>query len=1043
MSTSTMADTALFSEDGQTWHDGTKLSWTPDEAVTKLVIGTLEKDEGEQKTVSLATAIPPTLAEVYPRLTHLHLWGIEGLRSLPALPPGLKELDVRGCSNLGSLPQWPPSIEVLDVGGCTALRRIPAPAPAGLTRLFLNGCSGLGAGSIESVLESLSAREQVAPVVEIDASQCPGVMSIASMPRTLEKLVLRGCEELRQIESLPELTRLRHLNLSDCPKVTALPALPASLQYLQLHGADNLTDFIGQDIGPYDRGSKEQPNVRPILRSRMKFGREMAVSARAKLLLLGDGRGGKSTLIRRLQWDCLTPPQQADPANAHLRPDPKQPFTHMVEFGEWHTWLQVSESAATTLNVRAQGAGLEPPGDDTHRIAGTIQTWDFGGQEIYHQTHRLFASEGSVFLIVWSATKRSDEELLRDKPRGVENQDWLELNGRRSLDYWLDYLDRLRAQSANPNRPLKVLLVCTHCAPDAERPRWERLAPRHADTGLTCYYVDSLDDKCQDNPDYRKLVAAIRVACGEEAGRIGILKPAFYAAASQHVNDILRGTVDGAKRLMEWQEWSQMLTSRHAADGASAHALDASDVSAVTGYLHDAGHVFWLRGKAQEAVLVDQRWASSLIYQMLLPGNELGGRIVALGGRFYQSDLDADPHWRTLSTDLERSQLVGYMEQCGIIARIASREHHRDGQNVFLATEKWLLPHLGEVRGHLEKIETSISEAGGITRKAFWFESVDISEFEFRSLMAHLARTFGPHGTWFRTGFQVAVHDEGDVWCFEVTWAPTKSDGFVGPANARVVAPAEHVERAVHRIEAVFAADGSPFADEAPRRLRPKSLHDPDRPDDVDLAGFFTRHKARGSTPGVWDLAISSNGADETVVRPLREAIGLAFPSHQVKWYRDDPPKGLSPRELRAFIDRLGTARCMVLFVSSAYLSDDLTENPYCIRELADVVAQVASTDRAIDYAIVVYADGIDAAAARPLAVKALQTMEDGFLEMYNSQGANKSAFTDYLVWHTRYQAGRVSAASFFDDSEYCRIRIGAAGPDYTAILDRIRKALA
>ncbi len=72
------------------------------------------------------------------------------------------------------------------------------------------------------------------------------------------------------------------------------------------------------------------------LYSRRKFGRELTASAHAKLLLLGDGRVGKTTLSKRLQWDCLSPEQQRDPQFSHLRPG-KEPFTHGVRFSLWNT----------------------------------------------------------------------------------------------------------------------------------------------------------------------------------------------------------------------------------------------------------------------------------------------------------------------------------------------------------------------------------------------------------------------------------------------------------------------------------------------------------------------------------------------------------------------------------------------------------------------------------------------------------------------------------------------------------------------------------
>lgn len=771
LTTVTNDDVALFSKDGRTWADGTRVDWSPNERVTKIVIGSPEGEGADEKKQTIE--IPPDLSARYPRLTHLYLWGIANLKALPELPKHLECLDVRRCAALASLPQLPDTLEVLDLGACSKLAALPA-APKELTRFFFNDCTSLKPRLLENFLADLHAEAPShGPLIEIDGSRCPAVVTIEEFPRTLRKLVLSGCERLESVEALAQFEKLAHLNLAGCPRLTSLPDLPDGLQYLELRGSDNLADFIGQDIGPYDRGSDERVNVVNTFYSRRKFGKEMAVSAHAKLLLLGDGRGGKSTLAKRLQWDCLTAAQQADPAFKHLKPDPRQRFTHKVELSEWKTRLQLDPEKARDVNARAASAHLEPPCDDRHTVDGSIQVWDFGGQEIYHQTHGIFASEGTVFLIVWSAKEPTERELLEEMPNGVDQRDWLELNRRRSLDYWLDYVERLGGRTPRSAKP-KIVLVRTHCETHAALPSWKQRAPKHAADRLYCYDVDSLDDNCATSPDYRRLVQTIREHCGAEAVRIGILKPGFYVQASADVGLQLRENDallrDGKKPkhlLLPRATWNDTLKQRHRSARPSAPALDTDDIDAVTGYLHDAGFVFHMRGGNEEAIIVDQRLASDLIYRILLPGNWLGNRILEHGGRFYHVDLEHAADWSELATDLDREQLLRYMEQCGIIVRLLGRERHHEGKDLYLATEKWLLPRFTSVEDRLNKeMDHIFALSGRHEQKEFWFEDKEISEFDFKSLMAHLARRLGLEAIWFRGGFQVAVTDERATWCF-------------------------------------------------------------------------------------------------------------------------------------------------------------------------------------------------------------------------------------------------------------------------------------
>ena len=102
---------------------------------------------------------------------------------------------------------------------------------------------------------------------------------------------------------------------------------------------------------------------------------------------------------------------------------------------------------AGDLNAHATDANVEPPCDADHQMPGSIRLWDFSGQEIYHQTRRLFAAEGSVFLIVWTAEPLDEDVLFQESPSDVTDDEWRAWNRQRSLDYWLDYVQSVRAEA--------------------------------------------------------------------------------------------------------------------------------------------------------------------------------------------------------------------------------------------------------------------------------------------------------------------------------------------------------------------------------------------------------------------------------------------------------------------------------------------------------------------------------------------------------------------------------------------------------------------
>lgn len=127
-----------------------------------------------------------------------------------------------------------------------------------------------------------------------------------------------------------------------------------------------------------------------------------------KLILVGNSNAGKSTLINWLQTKKV---------------DKKIATTHWLNFGQW-----VATSNRKTFNVRY---------------------FDFGGQEYYHDTHYLFFTNRTAYVLLWEApTNRFDEiEVDQRQDDGAIKRVKIQTF---SLDYWLDsimYHTRRRRKS--------------------------------------------------------------------------------------------------------------------------------------------------------------------------------------------------------------------------------------------------------------------------------------------------------------------------------------------------------------------------------------------------------------------------------------------------------------------------------------------------------------------------------------------------------------------------------------------------------------------
>ncbi|MFO1459556.1 MAG: hypothetical protein U1G08_09100 [Verrucomicrobiota bacterium] len=1013
----------LFSPDGQSW-----ASDSGQGTVVKIVIGKPPRDDAPP-SIRLASDIRKDLLRYLPTVTHLHLWGIEDLTELLELPPGLECLDLRGCPQLRKLPRLPDALTTLDLGQCSALQTLPL-APPVLERFYANDCSALKDIHLRSFLQGLAD----APLREFDASRTV-LTTTEEIPRLrLRRLVLSGCSKLVSAEGLDLFPELDHLNLSNCSSLEELPGLPATTRFVVLHGAEKLKRLAGQDLGQFDRGLAENQNVAPILQSRLKFGDEVEVSAHAKLLLLGDGRVGKSTLAKALQWAGLSPEAKSDSARELLRPRADEPPTHRLRFWAWPAALKLPSERLESLRQRARERALELPEVGDGSLQGSVRLWDFGGQEIYHQTHRLFASEGAVYLVVWRANPADDVAIKKDVPPGCDPEQWKEYNRHRPLDYWLDYIFSLQ-----PNA--RVALVCTCSGPKAKQVPWEERAPRHKDRKLECFHVDLLAEGYEQQPGFRKLMGWVSEACGAEAERIGILQPAFFQQVAGEVDSMLeensrkRDAEDPRPHLwLDWSEWEGRVRRMHAAGRTGGPELNGADVGAITGYLHDAGLLFQLDGRVGRAVLVDQDWATEIIYEMLGPGRRLHKKILKNRGWFTQEELREDRSWKELKDETQRERLVRYLEQCRLIVPLREREN---GAGIFMANEKWLLPPEADVLPVLERQMQEILRRSEMqAREAFGFGDATITEFEFRDLMAHLGRALGTRAVWYRTGLQAAPREQDPEWCFRLGWRADGPDSLTGRVEAVLVTRSEHLEALAGQVEELLTAEGSPLARLGRVQRRDARVE--------ELSGEFILPLQGGQKM----VGISSSGKDDAIVRPLVNELKLNGP--RPCWYAL-PETGAAERErLEEFLHRLmHESPTVVLLLSDGYLKDEPASNWYCPWELADAINRWADGERSLEQTLVVFLPGqeLNSQNVTERVSKVFSGLADYFHGIYTAIPANEILnFTQHQKLSVHFAKAAQKVGDFFNKrgtwGRYSQIGTKAGGGfDYGSLLDDIRKA--
>jgi GTPase SAR1 family protein len=792
-----------------------------------------------------------------------------------------------------------------------------------------------------------------------DGSHLPNLESIALLPKSCRRLHLSHCSSLgKKTEmDLEPFTELDFIDLSDSKSLRTIASFPDKVRYANLRGADALNLFLTQSIGEVDRQQEE--NAAKLLHLRKRFGHQRKIAPFAKLLLIGDGRVGKSTLACRLQRKKL----------------PIAP-THGIEFWPWETNFQLTPADAQNLKERCQPIGPTPDWKETNQLSGTVHLWDFGGQAYYHNTHRLFASAGTVFLICWKQEPTTKEQLeaeylnLRETHRlAMQKEEWIESNRPRTLDYWFDYVDAV-------SKNAKIALVCTHCPDNSSRKPWTAFCSdenKRRNPRLECFYIDSKsDDDWQNNPDAEKLVKWIEQACGDEAIASGIDAPAVFADTIALITEI-KADKKLAHKMLPWDAWAKKVRSKQ-----PSLPLQDDDIETITKYLHGSGHLFLLdKNKDNRAVLIDQQWGADRIYDILDPKKNLFPRVRENDGYLWIDEIRDSDEWPDLN-DPQKDLLLEYMERCQLIYRIPNSK-------LVIVLEPWLLPPRKEVSGLDEQLSTLESRISDSSLTIWSYDQEKVSETQFRSLMKALAEKLQKQCRWFREGMYASrVDDQAEAHL--LVKLDKKPDDYHGRLQVRL-----------------FTNDGSKSTQgKLCNLLREAGFDVPDFKSNQPLESRtdFDPHIFFGDTPEPQPLvAISSSGGDKAIVQQIHDE--LKKQGLKPTWYRDGECRLGKYANAMVYMDSLLQPPILLICLSDHYLRYQPDDGWYCSYEFARGVDKYYGKSGLLPGAIVIYIeDRYQTANATPIETP----NSGGKLNPDNMVATAKKIFGAYaLFFHQRF----------------------------------------
>jgi len=506
--------------------------------------------------------------------------------------------------------------------GKNALTRMALPFMEQLERLDL---------SENESLAQVDLPEGLSKLKYLELSQCAltrlempeGLVQLETLyarQNQLEEIVFRGlCPELRL------------LDLSDNQLLTfSMPVEALQLQYLYLnknhlerievegkfkyldtlHLRDNSLGHLPDDfLAPFPalhslylyenplpdtiRGFIEDNEYKNCLVFIQSYLRELAQGTardnECKLLLIGDGNVGKSCLVNRLKLE---------------------PFER-----EWKS------THAIALAQIKHGDYL-------------LNLWDFGGQDIYHATHRLFMQANAVYLALWDAGSEKEEHT----PLIQEQGKWQKYDNYH-LAYWLDY-----ARSQGHDSPVIVVQTKRDVHGVVDRPDI-REQFRGKLSSLEFKQIESKEDDWEEN-GYNDLLSAVRRA-------VKRIKPNTEIPETWvNLRQAIREKQKKGDKTMTLPEYLDL-------------AKDLEDPKGVLeNWLTKTGVVFYREGYFHDDIILDQEWAIRAVYAIF--DRAEGPYRIFLGqqGAFSGEDLKSLV-WPNYSEN-ECELFVGFMLSCEI-----------------------------------------------------------------------------------------------------------------------------------------------------------------------------------------------------------------------------------------------------------------------------------------------------------------------------------------------------------------------------------------
>jgi len=441
-------------------------------------------------------------------------------------------------------------------------------------------------------------------VIFLSANKISDINVLKDLPNLTEiDLSHNQISDISVLKDLPNLTKidLNHNQISDISVLYLTHIYLINLRYNKVKFLPELLfnlrlKFQDEDMGYGEKGiylegnPLEEPPIEIIKKGneaihayfkQLKQGQDSIYEA--KLILVGEGGAGKTSL-----------------ANKIINPD-------------WQLIPEIESQSTQGIDILR----YEFPYKDKKF---KVNIWDFGGQEIYHQTHQFFLSKRSLYLIV--ADSRTDSP---------------------NLDYWFKLVELL-----SNNSPLLII----------KNEKQDRKCISIQESQLKAEFENIKDGFATNLSDNRGLNTIIE-------------NLQHYLCQLPHIGSPLPKTWVKVREQLE-QDSRYYIDLKDYFSICQANGFEnEADKRQLSGYLHDLGVClhFQEHDLLDKTLILKPTWATDAVYKVLD-----NSEVIKHSGRFNKDDLKQI--WQAAQYTEMRGELLALMQKFKLCYEIPNQKNH-------------------------------------------------------------------------------------------------------------------------------------------------------------------------------------------------------------------------------------------------------------------------------------------------------------------------------------------------------------------------------